>query len=336
MIILKILLTILFCIYVSITDIRNGMIPNLAVLSTAIAGIILTTIEWFLDPNIFIPQSINIVAIIALSLILYLLRIWAAGDCKMMIVLAFLIPYSMYSYSYFSYIPLLIVPVIAFGVSFIYLLFDSIICHIKGVNKHVSSDYRTAIRTTVVNWLACTVFVFLADYILEMLKPDLFENYSWLLICINITIVMIVSGVDVFKNRIILICSYVVAIVIAVISKIGFINWKMAPTLILIIFITMLRSFIDNYNYSLIETDKLKKGMILSTGTTMLFINSKIHNLPEQSYEDLRSRLSEEEVDAVKRWCNKKGITNVYIVRKMPFAIFLSLGVLFVLWSNYL
>ena len=56
---------------------------------------------------------------------------------------------------------------------------------------------------------------------------------------------------------------------------------------------------------------------------------SKIPNLPEISHEDMRSRLTEEQAAAVVKWGKGKGgLAEVQIVRKMPYAIFIFIGLL--------
>ena len=67
--------------------------------------------------------------------------------------------------------------------------------------------------------------------------------------------------------------------------------------------------------------------MILSYATVMKFNSSRVVGLPKTTYEDMRSRLNDEEVDAIKRWrISKNGCEKITIVRKMPFAIFIVLG----------
>ena len=91
----------------------------------------------------------------------------------------------------------------------------------------------------------------------------------------------------------------------------------------------LMRILISEYNYEEVDTCNIKKGMILSVSDTMLFVNSKIKGLPMLSTEDLRSRLTDEEANSVVKWGKSKiGKKTVKIVRKTPFAIFISLGVI--------
>ena len=144
---------------------------------------------------------------------------------------------------------------------------------------------------------------------------------------INACLVLIISGLNFLRNKYIVIVAIVTGIIIklifkqAIIDKISLISYSLA-----ILFI-LLKVFIDEYNYQTINTAQVKKGMILSLATTIQFTNSKVQGLPKPSTEDLRSRLSEDEATAVRKWEKSKyGAETVQIVTKIPFAIFISIG----------
>ena len=75
--------------------------------------------------------------------------------------------------------------------------------------------------------------------------------------------------------------------------------------------------------------------MILSMGSILLLAKSKVKGLPHFSTEDLKSRLSADEVDSVLRWSKTKiGQDTIVIVRKIPFALFIGIGtLLFTFWE---
>ena len=71
----------------------------------------------------------------------------------------------------------------------------------------------------------------------------------------------------------------------------------------------------------------IKKGMILSASSVMLFLNSNIKGLPMKVSEDMAARLTDEEVDSIKRWArSKNGKDELIIVKKIPFAFFINIG----------
>ena len=87
--------------------------------------------------------------------------------------------------------------------------------------------------------------------------------------------------------------------------------------------------------YEDIEIADLKKGMILTTFSSMLMQKSITKGLPAVSHEDLRSRLTEQEIESIKLWAKATKIRSLTIVKKIPFAIFISIGLFFycIMWG---
>ncbi|MDO5445842.1 MAG: hypothetical protein Q4F31_09525, partial [Eubacteriales bacterium] len=110
------------------------------------------------------------------------------------------------------------------------------------------------------------------------------------------------------------------------------IKWGMYVVVILLV---LFRSFADKYNYKTIPVSDLRPGMILSMGSILLFAKSRVKGLPAFSTEDLKSRLSAEEVDSINRWSQTtNGQEAIVIVRKIPFALFIGVGtLLFAIWE---
>ena len=92
-------------------------------------------------------------------------------------------------------------------------------------------------------------------------------------------------------------------------------------------FYVVFQIFIAEFNYQEIKTEDVRSGMILSMGTSMNFLRSRVKGLPGVSFEDMRSRITIDEADAIRRWGkSKNGSDKVVIVRKVPFALFISIG----------
>ena len=59
----------------------------------------------------------------------------------------------------------------------------------------------------------------------------------------------------------------------------------------------------------------------------MQFTRSRVKGLPEETSEDMKSGITEEQAEAIRRWKDSKyGKETIIIVRKIPFAIFIFLG----------
>jgi hypothetical protein len=97
--------------------------------------------------------------------------------------------------------------------------------------------------------------------------------------------------------------------------------------LLIVIGVILIRKKTEKYNYEIIKTDDIKKGMILSFGTVLMFNKSKIKGLPKFTDESTDYRLTEEEVESIKKWKeSKNGKEEITIVRHFPFAPFVLLG----------
>lgn len=106
----------------------------------------------------------------------------------------------------------------------------------------------------------------------------------------------------------------------------GNIQWKSYTVLFLALF---LRHIMSGYNYQEIPTKNVEKGMVLSYVTLAKFLPSRVKGLPKQGGEDMRYRITEDEMNAIKRWeSSKYGEDTIIIVRKIPFAIFIIAGIL--------
>ena len=87
--------------------------------------------------------------------------------------------------------------------------------------------------------------------------------------------------------------------------------------------------------YGTVLIKNLKPGMILSAFSSAMMQGSRVRGLPCVSSEDLRNRLTAEEVESIQRWAASRKINELVIVKKIPFAFFISLGFIcyFVVWG---
>lgn len=74
----------------------------------------------------------------------------------------------------------------------------------------------------------------------------------------------------------------------------------------ILLVVLLLRYLVSGYNYAEIETNQVKAGMILSVATVLEFQKSRVKGLPVATNEDMSTRLSEEEADAIRRWEQSK------------------------------
>ena len=100
-------------------------------------------------------------------------------------------------------------------------------------------------------------------------------------------------------------------------------------TVLLVVVTHFSLKFADKYNYEWIPTSEVKEGMILSYFAVQQFVNSRVKGLPKETDETTKSRISAEEAAAVRRWeTSKYGQEKIMVVRYIPFAIFILIGVI--------
>lgn len=136
------------------------------------------------------------------------------------------------------------------------------------------------------------------------------------------------------KKWILVICVYMLNIGIGLFLR--FLPFSLNPeNYILVVVLLIFQMTIKTILYEEINIADLKKGMILSTISSMMMQNSRVRGLPPVSTEDLKSRLTEEQVNSICRWSKSRKIETITIVRKIPFAIFIFSGFLsyFVIWG---
>ena len=144
-----------------------------------------------------------------------------------------------------------------------------------------------------------------------------------------------ISGrVRIFRNRVLIGLVLAADLGLAIYLKV--IPFSLNPRTYLFTVVLLLCQMMIRTNlYEQIQTSRIKKGMILSSVSSILMQNSKIAGLPGISTEDLRNRLTEDEAESVRRWGKStKGTKEISIVKKIPFAIFLAMGYVcyFIIW----
>lgn len=324
--VINVVLIILFC-YIALisyySDKKNGIIPNKNLLVIGIIAVILKILDY---KNIDI-MIIQLVIACICSLLFYLLHIWAGGDSKLFIVEAILTPNILYVQDRMA-----IFQVIVFSYSsvYVYLIIDSIYAYIRKKETYNKLSLKNInVKFFIMNWLL--VFLASADIqklLYYLLRKFYIENYI-IFVFGNMFFVLIMKEVLVKLSRqlrnSLLILLLVLFMVLSLISPINFkIDLK---NVIIVLVIVILREWADRYSYTPIKTLDIKKGMILSASSVMLFLNSNIKGLPMKVSEDMAARLTDEEVDSIKRWARtKNGKDELIIVKKIPFAFFINIG----------
>lgn len=326
----SLLLTVLICtcIHVTITDIRYGVIRNRVIAIAGIVSLALNVIYYLMFATEYtVPFLVNEGVIIIIAIAFYALNIWAGGDSKLLILTVSLIPARIYCDNASGVVAVNMI-IIIFAIAYLYMLGESIYLGIKdkSILKHrkITFDFKRMIY----QYVRCISFVTIFSVLIESLFPVFYANNHLLVMILNMIIILVGYRLEVLNNIIPVVVIAVIAVVVYLIAgtKGGF---GINPSIyILVIIVFVLRLVMEKYNYETISTKDVKAGMVLSYATIVSFIPSRIRGLPRSTTEDIRSRITEEEAKSIRRWeSSKYGSGEIIIVRKIPFAIFISIGV---------
>lgn len=323
--VIKVFVLLTICVLGAWADLARGIVPNKVLLVGTITALCLDILGWIIAPGAYVAvQLANIFVLCVIAILLYELHIWAGGDCKLLMTVSLLVPYDMYASFMCPWLSLVLLPAVTFVFSYFFLIGDSFVqafMHKKTFRKEV---LLPKLLSMLILYCTNVAYIVLLD---QLLLAILGAGVQPFLFLINICVVLGISNVAILQNRFLIIAAIVLSVWVRVRLGQPIIGIFDLINLGLVLVSTSLRIFIDSYNYTTLPTEQVQTGMILSAATTILFVNSGIKGLPGVSSEDLRARLTSEEVDSVHRWAHSKyGQPTVQIVRKIPFAIFIALG----------
>lgn len=324
-----VLITLLVCmgIYVTITDFKQGIIQNKILLITATIGLLANVVYYALYGRPFLTAFLlNLGVMMAISIAFYALHIWAAGDSKLLMLTIFLIPARIY-YQGNDVTATVVIMIIIFSIAYLYIICESIYLGIKEKNLLQINRLKMDIKSMVKQYIKCTCLVSLFGFVVRFSMPEFYNKNIELMMILNMIIILISYNFKFFDKAVPLVCLSIVTVISYIVTSNGdfYVDFKIY---ILVLVVFVLRLFAEKYNYQTIPTNKVEKGMVLAYSTVVYFIPSTIKGLPKaKNTEDIRSRITEEEAESIKRWeTSKYGQHEIVIVRKIPFAIFIATG----------
>lgn len=322
------------CIKSTVTDIKNGFIYNHDIKKAFAIGIALNAIYYlFFVQDIFIEYLWNLGVILFMQWLLYKTNSFAGGDFKLGITIAFLYPARMYIAYKGIVITLFFYLGFAIFYGYLYLLVSSIkriIRHQSSLNFHYIITYT---KSFLISYARASLYIFAITLLASKLGEYIFFP-SWMLWLICMLMSLESRKLSFLKSKKVLIVVALLDAILSVMQKT--IPFSIYPETYLFSGIMLLcQMVISSTLYEVVATANVKSGMILSTSSSLLMQSSRVKGLPGISSENLNDRLTDEQVVSIKRWGNTKSGTNqVIIMRKIPFAIFLLMGIMtyFIIW----
>ncbi len=333
-----ILLTILTCesIASSITDVKSGVVYNKSLLFAAIAGAAADIVYYCLFAReYFAFFAVNFCAVAVISIVFYAYHIWAAGDSKLFILTVMLIPARIYSENRLGVVPAMSILIYTFSIAFVYVIAESIVLDIKQRSlPNLKFNIRGELFTFLKQYIYCAVYMIAFYQIMRFILPNAYSQNAPLLFLINIVFVLTLINYNLFKPVLFLVGAAVIALSCLFQGSGGF-TVPDLKSFVLMIALILIRKITQRHNYKELPTQEVKAGMVLSFVTVATFINSRTKELPQSTTEDISSRISAVEAESIRCWGKSKaGKPTIIVVRKIPFAIFISIGTLIFVLSG--
>lgn len=333
--ILSVVALISLGVITSISDVREGRIYNKILLTFMLGAICLDLIYYgYFARDLFLLFIMNFAIISLISLILFYTHSFAGGDCKLLLVMALLYPANYYFVYGKAKVTLFFALCMAILYGYFYLLGFSLYALIRGMTKITREYVKNYIGSFLKSFISATGYI--GAFNLLVICIGRYGGYvnEWIT-RIGCMMLAWFIGKNAFLQKWSMICGiYIFDFIIGRYLKCMIFSFN-PENYILVVVLLLCQMTIRTSLYEEVKISDLKKGMILSSFSSMLMQNSRVRGLPPVSSEDLKSRLTEEQVASIGRWASNRKIESLTIVRKIPFAVFIFAGFFsyFIIWS---
>lgn len=325
---LIIFLVVLNCCISLYTDLKHGIVRNRLLLAIGIPTVMLNIISICLDGDTVVNTYITQILIgLSIAVLLYALKIWAGGDCKLYIVIILSTPFFIVNTFFFGISMLIYIPIIAFMLGYIYIIVDSFIQKMKKKTKEENLIKKSL--SDFVLYLKYFVTIIFTNYVVFAIftRLNIVIDTYFLILAINILLVISIIKSSILKYNGLVIFIVVIDIWLGLLHISTVLNQQILLTWIIVFFSNMIKNFVSNYNYKEVLIKDIEMGMILSTESSILFTNDKLSKFNRISDESLKSRLTEEDVENIKNLMSKRNyLKKVTIVKKVPFVLSIMLA----------
>lgn len=316
------------------SDLNEGKVYNKHILMFLSAGM-LVDIGYYttVGQSMFLAFIVNLVVITVIALCLFFSHSFAGGDVKLLFVLAAIYPADFYLTYNGNSLTLYITVMFAILYGYIFLAIFSIRDLINGKSKITGIYIIKYIAKFLYSFIAALVYIGILNILFLITTARGIVINSWIFRVVSLAVAYLVNNKGRFKRWHLLGPVALALVLMMIYFRVVPFSFEI-ENYILIILILFCQMIIKTSIYETVPITQLQDGMILSTASSMLMQNSRVRGLPQISSEDLRNRLTMEEVKSIKRWAKCRKMDHLVIVKKIPFAFFLIMGFVsyFVIW----
>ena len=253
-------------IVVIVTDFQIGVIRNKVLLAATSAGLIVNLIYIiFFAKDYFVIYLLNCVTVSLIAVLLYVFNFWAAGDSKLMIILAFLIPARYYENSLLLISSVYYI-IFIFLIAYIYIIGESLVLAIKKKKYFCNHIEKRFLKTFAYKYFVSYLYLRTLALTLQSVLGEFYNTNLLLFAFINIFVVLYIHEKEVFHKKIILFILLVFNIALSIwngLQGIYIVNLNILRNYGMVLLAIFLRYLVSGYNYEEIQTSSVKKGMVL-------------------------------------------------------------------------
>lgn len=323
-----IFLIILNCIINSYTDLREGVVRNRILFTVGTLTAFLNIISLYTNWNILSKTYIiQILISMIIALLLYFFKIWAGGDCKFYIFIVISTPCFIVNTFFLGISMIIYIPILAFILGYMYIIVDSLVQKAKKQTKEANLIKKSFLG--FVWYLKYFVSIIFINGMITAIciQFNIIIDSYFLLLMINVVIILFINKMGILKYNCVVFFILILDIWLGLLDISTVLNQQILLTWSVIFISNTIRNFASNYNYNEICIDDIETGMILSTKSSIILSNDKLSQFNRISDESLKSRLTEEDIKAIKDFTNKRSyLQKVVIVKKVPFAFFIAIA----------
>lgn len=325
---ISLFLLLVLVVYAALSDLSCGVVKNRVLFVFFISACAIAVVRFLFWPACRLSYSLNLLIMFGITILLYCSHTWAGGDCKYIAVAAILFPPESYIGIESTNITLFWVVILAFVAGYLFILFDTIISAIQKKALPRLKSIVDGLCKFGLSYINTLIYIAAFNLIYASTIGKIVSVRSLVLCAVYYMLAFTVNNWSIFQKKWLLISVFIFNLIFSFAIKTVPIGTNPFHYIVLIIAV-LIKMAATNYNYEAIPTEEVSAGMILSLETTMLFSKSRVNGLPGLSNENLGSRLTADEAASVRRWASSTyGLPQVTIVRKIPFAAFISVGFL--------
>lgn len=327
--IIMIFYLLFICVVASVTDWKKGKIYNRWLTFGMCPGMILVVLYYMQNPGSIFLFLTNLAAALVIAILFFALKLWGAGDSKLWLFVNFLYPTGWYVTTGTMLFPSMLLFLVIFVEAYLYLIAESIWYRFFRKEKGVEFEKIPVSAEQIWNLCFSIAFLSVVYMVCAFVLKGYYESNRIFFAVVGILLTNRLVTLQIPKKKLWTVLMMAGYLIFSFWFYGGFDLKMLGLTVLLVVVTHFSLKFADKYNYEWIPTSEVREGMILSYFAVQQFVNSRVKGLPKATDETTKSRISEEEAAAVRRWeTSKYGQEKIMVVRYIPFAIFILIGII--------